>query len=69
MGIYRHLLGDPGSIAYFRDAYKIPDNMEVRSDGPDDGLTYRDGWMPFWLVSVVEGGVPFPLHPLVRDCL
>ena len=69
MGIYRHLLGDPGSIAYFRDAYKIPANVEVRLDGPDDGLAYRDGWMPFWLVSVVEGGVRFPLHPLVRDCL
>ena len=69
MGIYRHLLGDPGSIAYFRNAYKIPANVEVRPDGPDDGLAYRDGWMPFWLVSVVEGGVRFPLHPLVRDCL
>ena len=69
MGIYRHLLGDPGSIAFFRDAYKVPANVEVRPDGPDDGLAYRDGWMPFWLVSIVEGGVRFPLHPLVRDCL
>ena len=69
MGVYRHLLGDPGSIDHFRDLYKVPSNVEVRPDDPDDGLTYRDGWMPFWLVSVVEGGVRFPLHPLVRDCL
>ncbi|KAJ8636781.1 hypothetical protein MRB53_011048 [Persea americana] len=69
MGVYRHLLGDSGSIDHFRDLYKVPSNVEVRPDGPDDGLTYRDGWMPFWLVSVVEGGVRFPLHPLVRDCL
>ncbi|XXG51986.1 hypothetical protein AAC387_Pa03g0421 [Persea americana] len=69
MGVYRHLLGDPGSIDHFRDLYKVPSNVEVRPDTPDDGLTYHDGWMPFWLVSVVEGGVRFPLHPLVRDCL
>ena len=53
MEIYRHLLGDQGSIAYFRDAYKVPANVEVRPDDPDDGLAYRNGWMPFWLVSVV----------------
>ncbi|XXG88787.1 hypothetical protein AAC387_Pa12g0955 [Persea americana] len=69
MGVYRHLLGDPGSIDHFRDLYKVPANVEVRPDDPDDGLTYRDGWMPFWLVSVVEGGINFPLHPPVRDCL
>ncbi|XXG69640.1 hypothetical protein AAC387_Pa06g2452 [Persea americana] len=69
MGVYRHLLGDPGSIDHFRDLYKVPSNVEVRPDGPEDGLAYRDGWMPFWLVSVVEGGIRFPLHSLVRDCL
>ncbi|KAJ8644502.1 hypothetical protein MRB53_006250 [Persea americana] len=69
MGVYRHLLGDSGSIDHFRALYKVPSNVEVRLDVPDDGLTYRDGWMPFWLVSVVEGGIHFPLHPLVRDCL
>jgi len=69
MGIYRHWLDDPLSIGLFRDAYKVPANVEVRPDGPDDGITYSDGWMPFWLVAVVEGGVRFPLHPLLRECL
>ena len=69
MGIYRHPLGDPASLTLFREMYKIPTNVKVRPDGPEDGITYSDGWMPFWLVSVVEGGIRFPLHPLLRDCL
>ncbi|XXG50258.1 hypothetical protein AAC387_Pa02g4303 [Persea americana] len=69
MGVHRHWLGDPLSISLFRKEYKVPANVEVRPDGPDDGITYSDGWMPFWLVSVVEGGVRFPLHPLLRECL
>ncbi|XXG45611.1 hypothetical protein AAC387_Pa02g0652 [Persea americana] len=69
MGVYRHWLGDPASIGLFRETYKIPANVEVRPDGPDDGISYSNGWMPFWLVSVVEGGIRFPLHPLLRDCL
>ena len=63
MGVYRHLLGDPVSIAIFRNMYKISANIEVRPDGPDDGC------MLFWLVTVTEAGVRFPLHPLLRDCL
>ena len=69
MGVYRHQLGDPVSIAIFRNMYKIPANIEVRPDGPDDGFVMDDGWMPFWHISVVEGGVRFPLHPLLMDCL
>ncbi|KAJ8615671.1 hypothetical protein MRB53_035043 [Persea americana] len=69
MGVHRHWQGDPLSIGLFREAYQVPANVEVRPDGPDDGISYSDGWMPFWLVSVVEGGVRFPLHPLLRDCL
>ena len=65
MGIYRHWLGDPLSIGLFREAYKIPANVEIRLDEPDDGILYYDGWMPFWLVSVVERGVRFPfIHSL-----
>ena len=69
MGVYRHLVGDPVSITLFRKMYKIPANVEVRPDGPDDGFVMDDGWMPFWLVAIVEAGVRFPLHSLLRDCL
>ena len=69
MGVHRHWLGDALSISLFRKEYKVPATVEIRLDGPDDGFTYSDGWMPFWLVAVVEGGVRFPLHPLLRECL
>ena len=60
------------AITAFRTQYRIPANIEVWLDNPEDpsdGLVVNDGWMPFWLVTVVEGGVRFPLHPLLRDCL
>ena len=63
MGVYRHLLEDPVSVAVFRNLYKIPANVEVRPDGPDDGFVMEDGWMTFWLVSILEGGGPVPPPP------
>ena len=49
--------------------YKIPTNVEVRPTSLDDGFVMDNGWMPFWLVTIVEAGVRFPLHPLLRNCL
>ncbi|XXG72520.1 hypothetical protein AAC387_Pa07g1592 [Persea americana] len=69
MRIYRHRLEDPVSIAVFRKLYHIPTNVEVIPDGPNDGLVFNDGWMLFWLVTVVEAGIRFSFHPLLRDCL
>ncbi|XXG88384.1 hypothetical protein AAC387_Pa12g0598 [Persea americana] len=69
MGVYRHLLGYQVSVAVFRNLYSIPANVEVRPDGPNDGFVMDDGWMPLWLVTVVEAGVRFPFQPLLRDCL
>ena len=62
-------MGDQVSITVFRTLYNIPANVKVRPDGPDDGYVFHDGWMPFWLITVVEAGVRFPLHPFLRDCL
>ena len=64
------MLEDPHAIAVFRTQYRIPDNVEVRLNDPEaDGLVAHDGWVPFRLVTIVVGGVRFPLHPLLRDCL
>ncbi|RWR88140.1 hypothetical protein CKAN_01712800 [Cinnamomum micranthum f. kanehirae] len=56
----------------FREMYRIPANVSTRIDDPDDmfdGFVFSDGWMPFPLVAIVEGGVRFPVHPLLRACL
>lgn len=59
-------------MAEFRARYRIPDDVQIRLDdleNPFYGLTFTSGWMPFMLVTVIEGGVRFPLHPLLRICL
>ena len=69
MGAFRHLLEDHVSIIVFRTLYHIPTNVEVRPDSPTNGFVFHNGWIPFWLVTAVEAGVRFPLHPLLRNCL
>ena len=69
MGVYRHLVENPASLSLFRGMYNIPANVEVRPDTSDDGFVTDDGWMPFWRVTIVEAGVRFPLHSLLRNCL
>ena len=67
-----HWLENPRVVADFRARYKIPDDVQVRLDNledPFDGSIFHNGWMPFWLVIVIEGGVRFPLHPLLKSCL
>ena len=70
MGIYRHWLETPMAIAEFRVKYEIPDDVQVRLDDPEnpfDSLTFTNGWMPFPLVTVIEGGVRFPFSPSSED--
>ncbi|RWR97703.1 hypothetical protein CKAN_02715400 [Cinnamomum micranthum f. kanehirae] len=72
MGVYRHWVDTPEAMDSFREMYRIPANVSTRVDDPDDmfdGFVFADGWMPFPLVAIVEGGVRFPVHPLLRACL
>ena len=50
MGFYKYRLESPHAIAKFRAQYRIPGNVEVRLDNPEDpfdGLVFYNGWMPF----------------------
>ena len=72
MGVYRYRLENLHAIADFKAQYRILDNDRVRLDNPEDlldGLAFNNGWMSFWLVAVIEDGVRFSLHPLLKDCL
>ena len=69
MGCYRYKLNSPEEIARFRGDYHIPDDVNLRLDNNLDGYAFYNGEMPFYLVTIVEGGVRFPLHPLLRECL
>ena len=72
MGVYRYWLENPQAMADLRAKYKILDDVLVRLDNPEDpidGSVFHNGWMSFWLVTMIEGGVRFPLHPLLNACL
>ena len=59
-------------MADFRAIYKILDDVHIRLDNledPFDSSIFRNDWMPFMLVTVIEGGVRLPLHLLLRPCL
>ena len=60
------------AMAEFRAKYGIPVDVLIRLDDPEnpfDGHTFTNGSMSFLLVTVIEGGVWFPLHPLLVTCL
>ena len=46
MGVYRYRLENPQAIANFKAQYRIPGNVEVRLDNPEDpfdGLVFHNG--------------------------
>ena len=74
MGAFSKWFTNQRTVEEFRIKYNIPDDVVVRLDGerdPRDKWSYRakSGEMPFPLVAVLEGGVRFPVHPLLRACL
>ena len=69
MECYRYKLETPEQIARFRGDYNIPDDVNLRLDNELDDYAFHNGEIPFYLVTIVEGGVRFPLHPFLREYL
>jgi hypothetical protein len=70
MGIFRKHFASPASIAEFRRHYNIPDDVAIEINRPETHPEIRDeDSIHIPLMAVTEGGVRFPLHPLLRRVL
>ena len=70
MGNLKDLLNTPEGVSNFRNKYNIPSDVQVCAPRADDSLDSgsRDE-MPFPTIAIVEGGVRFPLDPLLGHFL
>ena len=67
---YSYLLESPAALATFRSTFSIPDDVEVAYCHKSDiALHRRLGTAFFPLMSILEGGVRFPVDPLWTDTL
>ena len=74
MGIFRNRVSTLDKLNEFRVEYNIPNDVYLRlgpsldrSETPVFDQNTQE--MPFALSSIIEGGIRFPLHPLIRECL
>ena len=67
---YSYLLEAPAALATFRCKFNIPDDVEVAYCHESEiGLHRGQGTTFFPLMSILEGGVRFPVDPLLVDTL
>ncbi len=59
----------PEAMAVFRHLYEIPNNVGLRYVHWSDALPPSAGELLIPVVAVVEGGVHFPMDPLLADFL
>ena len=67
---YSHLLDAPTALATFRRKFNIPDDVEVAYCHESEIAFHRGlGTAFFPLMSILEGGVRFPVDPILADTL
>ena len=74
MGIFTKEVDTTDKINVFKAKYLIPNDVFIRLGPPldkDATPIYNPDTeeMLFSVTSIVEGGIGFPLHPLLRECL
>ena len=67
---YSYLLESSVVLATFRSKFSIPDDVEVAYCHESEISLHRgQGTALFPLMSILEGGVRFPVDPLLTDTL
>ena len=67
---YSYLLEASAALATFRSKFNIPDDVEVAYYHESEIALHRGLGMAFFpLMSILEGGVRFPVNPLLADTL
>ncbi|GMP87746.1 hypothetical protein CsSME_00039992 [Camellia sinensis var. sinensis] len=69
MGRYCFLVDTPVALAMFREKYNIPDDVHLELSVEDTTPWGRLDQCPFIVLSIIEGGLRFPVNPLIWEFL
>uniref|UniRef100_A0A2N9FJI8 Uncharacterized protein n=1 Tax=Fagus sylvatica TaxID=28930 RepID=A0A2N9FJI8_FAGSY len=68
-GKLSRFVNTPEAMAVFRQVYEIPDDVGLKYVHWSDALVPASGDLLLPVVAIVEGGIRFPLDPLMADFL
>ena len=69
MGRYRFLVDTPVALAAIREEYGIPDDVHLELGIEDTPPWGRLDQCTFTVLSIIEGGLRFPVNPLICEFL
>ncbi|GMP80016.1 hypothetical protein CsSME_00035284 [Camellia sinensis var. sinensis] len=69
MGKFRFQVDTPAALAAFREDYGIPADVHLELAEEETTPWGRLDQCPFTVLSIVEGGLRFPLNPLITEFL
>ena len=69
MGKFRFLVDTPAALAAFREEYGIPADVHLALAEMEPTPWGRLAQCPFAVLSVIEGGLRFPINPLMTEFL
>ena len=68
-GKLSRFVNTPEAMAVFRHVYEIPNDVGLRYVHWSDALIPAIGDLLLFVVAIVEGGIHFPMNPLLADFL
>ena len=69
IGKFRFLVDTPTALTVFREEYSIPADVHLVLAEEETTPWGRTKQCPFTVLSIIEGGLRFPLNPLITKFL